>query len=272
MGGDRFELLLFSTEREFVSEAVDAGVDGIIVDWEIVGKARRQARADTEINHDTLDDLKRVRSWVDLPVLCRINPPGLMTAREVEEAIGAGADELLLPMVRSAREVESLLDAVGGRCGVGVLVETEAIVSQVEELARLPLSRLYVGLNDLTIDRGSPTLFEPVADGTVERVRRAVDAPFGFAGLTDPGRGHPIPCRLLIGELTRLGSSFSFLRRSYRRDVRGRGQAAVIAELRAALARARTRGSVEVERDRLELEDAIAFWPRECTGGHLELR
>jgi hypothetical protein len=258
---DRFELLLFSTEREFVLEASEAGIDGIIVDWEVAGKERRQAGADTEINHDTLEDLERVRSWVDVPVLCRINSPGPMTERELERAIGAGADEVLVPMVRSAHELERVIDAARGRCGVGVLIETVEAVQRVREFASLPLSRLYVGLNDLAIDRRSSSIFTALVDGTVERVSLAVDGSFGFGGLTAPDRGQPIPCRLLIGELIRLGSSFSFLRRSYKRDVGGEGQAGLITRLRSALTEARARTSLEVERDRLELREAVAAWP-----------
>jgi len=74
--GHHFELLLFSTDPAFIEEAVAAGVDGIVVDWEVAGKRRRQAGADTEINADTVEDLMRVRSWVEARVLCRINPPG----------------------------------------------------------------------------------------------------------------------------------------------------------------------------------------------------
>lgn len=258
---DRFELLLFSTEREFVREAVEAGIDGIIVDLEVAGKERRQAGADTEINHDTLEDLERVRSWVDIPVLCRINSPGPMTERELERAIGAGADEVLVPMVRSPHELERVIDAARGRCGIGALIETVEAVQRAQEFARLPLSRVYVGLNDLAIDRRSANIFTALVDGTVERLSSALDGSFGFGGLTDPERGHPIPCRLLIGELARLGSAFSFLRRSYKRDVGGGDQSELVARLRLALADARARTPLELERDRRELGEAVAAWP-----------
>ena len=261
-----FELLLFSTDRDYVREAVAAGVDGIVIDWEAAGKRRRQAGADTEINRDTVEDLRRVRSSVDARVLCRINPPGALTEREVEAAIGAGADEVLVPMVRSPTELERVIEAAAGRCGVGTLIETIAAVEGARELAMLPLSRVYVGLNDLAIERRTSRIFDAVADGTVERVSRAVDRPFGFAGLTAPERGAPIPCRLLIGELVRLGSSFSFLRRTYKRDVRRGEQAASIARLIEAIVAARGRAPFEVERDRSELEAAIAAWPRGDAG------
>jgi len=258
---DRFELLLFSTEREFVLEAAEAGIDGIIVDWEVAGKERRQAGADTEINHDTVRDLERVRSWVEVPVLCRINSPGPMTGRELERAIDAGADEVLVPMARSPHELERVIAAAHGRCGVGALIETVDAVQKVQEFASLPLSRLYVGLNDLAIDRRAPSIFTALVDGTVERVSSAVHGSFGFGGLTAPDRGHPIPCRLLIGEMARLGSCFSFLRRSYKRDVDEAGQVELVTRLRSALTEACARTPLEIERDRRELGEAVAAWP-----------
>jgi hypothetical protein len=243
-----FDLILFSTRADFIRSAVAAGVSGVIVDWESLGKRERQASNDTQINGDTLEDLRRVRACTRARVLCRINPFGDATEREVEEAIEAGADELMLPMVRSPMEPAAVLKQVAGRCGVGILVETVRACQLVDELAQLPLSRVYVGLNDLAIDRGVSDIFRAVADGTVERIRGAFELPFGFAGLTLPERGHPIPCRLLIGELIRLGCSFSFLRRSFHADVR----------LRAALVAAGRRSPEAVERDRVGLRARIA--------------
>jgi hypothetical protein len=256
-----FELVLFSIHPPFISRAVKAGVGGIIVDWERLGKADRQAGADTQLNHATLEDLRQVRASTDVPVLCRINGCGETTAAEVEEAVGGGADEILLPMVRSVEEVERVLERVRGRCGVGILVETVAATRLVDKLASLPLSRVYVGLNDLAIERKTPNIFTAVADGTLEQIRDAFrDVPFGFGGLTLPERGEPIPCRLLIGEMARLDCAFSFLRRSFYRDIQGRDLAVEIPRILEALEAARQRNPETVDRDRLALKQAIARW------------
>ena len=52
-------------------------------------------------------------------------------------------------------EVDRTLDLVAGRCGLGILIETQDAVDRAAALARRPLSRIYVGLNDLRIDRRS---------------------------------------------------------------------------------------------------------------------
>jgi hypothetical protein len=256
-----FALLLFSTSPLLIRQAVAAGVQGIVVDWEYLGKERRQQCADTQIGHDTVEDLERVRACTDGPVICRVNGPGAATGAELERAIQAGADEILLPMIRTVGEVEGVLNQVRDRCGVGILIETEAAVAAAPRLARLPLTRVYVGLNDLAIERGTPNLFAAVADGTVERLRHLFRVPFGFAGLTLPERGFPIPCRLLIGEMARLECAFSFLRRSFHRDIRDRDPAVEVPALLDALRRAGTRAPEAVAADRALLERAIRAWP-----------
>lgn len=255
-----FELFLFSSDPATIEPAVAAGVSGVVVDWERVGKRHRQAGADTQIGEDTVDDLRRVRACTSGRVICRIDNDELLLEEQIESAIAAGADEILLPMVRSAGTVERVLDEANGRCGIGILVETVAAVAEAAALAALPLSRVYVGLNDLAIDRGTSNIFEPLLDGTIEEVRQHFALPFGFAGLTVVDAGSPIPCRLIIGELIRLDCTFSFLRRSYHADMRGRSPARETPRLRLALETASRRTLAEVERDRDELIVAVEEW------------
>lgn len=255
-----FSLVLFSVAPDFIRKAVQAGIRDIIVDCECRGKERRQAGADTEINSYTAADVRRVRRATSARVLCRINGPGPDTPVEVEAAIQAGADELMIPMVRSPWEVEAVLRAVGNRRPVGILVETVAAVNCVSDLASFPLSRVYVGLNDLAIERRTPNLFTALVDGTLDRIRSAFDVPFGFGGLTLPDRGSPVPCRLLIGEMARLSCSFSFLRRSFCADIRGRDINAEVPRILEALSIANSRTAREEARDRSELLAAVESW------------
>lgn len=266
MPPDAFRLTLFSTDASIITQAVAAGVDALIVDWEHIGKAERQLGADTQINYDTLDDLRRVRAVTSAAnaahqqsarVLCRVNAPGPTTAAEIEAAAAAGADEILLPMVRRPGEAEAALRYAAGQCGVGILVETVEAIACAPDLAALPLTRVYIGLNDLAIARGSPSIFAPLADGTLERLRGLFGQPFGFGGLTLPDRGEPLPCRLLIAEMARLGCSFSFLRRSFLRDMAGRAFADEVPRLKEAIADAQARPAAAVARDRQALDTAL---------------
>ncbi len=100
-----------------------------------------------------------------------------------------------------------------------------------------------------------------MTDGTVDQVRRAFHVPFGVAGLTLPERGEPIPCRLLIGEMARLDCHFSFLRRSFHRDIIGRDLAVEVPRLLEALRQARSRPPEVVARDRAAFEAAVVALP-----------
>lgn len=251
------DLFLFTVDPRFAAVAVAAGAAGVIVDWERRGKARRQAGEGTQINGDTPADLAAVRAATPGRVLCRVNGAGPWTRHEIDLAVRLGADEVLLPMVRRPEEVDLALEAVAGRCGLGILVETEDGVDRVEELAARPLSRVYLGLNDLRIDRGSDVLFAPLVDGTVDRVRAACRAPFGVAGLTRPEAGRPVPSRLLAAELARVGASFTFLRRSFTADVAGRDLRVEVPRILASCDRAGRRTDGQVLADRAELISAI---------------
>jgi hypothetical protein len=252
------DLFVFTVDPGFARDVVAAGAAGVVVDWEHRGKHRRQAGADTEVNAHTPADLARVRAATPGRVLCRLNAVGAWTAEELARAVDLGADEVLLPMVRRPDEVDHALALAGDRVGVGILIETDDAVRRVADLVARPLSRVYVGLNDLRIDRGSDALFAPLVDGTVEGLRRATPQPFGVAGLTVPEAGHPVPTRLLAAELARLDASFTFLRRSFHADVAGRDVAVEVPRILAAMAQARHCPPAQVAADRAALCAAVA--------------
>jgi hypothetical protein len=255
------DLFLFTVDPAWGADVVAAGAAGIVVDWERRGKARRQLGEGTQINADTPADLARMRAATDGRLLCRINGYGPWTGGEVDEAIARGADEILLPMVRTVEEVDRTLDLVAGRCGVGILIETQDAVDRAADLARRPLSRIYVGLNDLRIDRRSVELFRPLVDGTVDVVRAHVAQPFGVGGLTLPGGGFPVSSDLLAAELVRLGTDFTFLRRSFTADMAGRDPFAEVPRLLASVAGLRNGLPMETAERRARFVAAVEGRP-----------
>ena len=265
------ELFLFTCDPDLATRAVAAGVDGIVVDWERAGKHDRQASAGTEINADTIEDLCRIRAASGSRILCRINAVGDETADEVEAAVEAGADELLVPMVRCREDVQLAVDIARGRIEVGILVETVEAVEGAIELGELPISRVFVGLNDLAIERQSPSIFSALIDGTVEAVRAAFTAPFGVAGLTVPDAGDPLPCRLLMGELARLRCEYTFLRRSFRRDIVGRDLDVEVPRMREAVLQATNRSHEDVRDEHTELTRMIRELETSAAGHHLAI-
>ncbi|SNR69020.1 aldolase/citrate lyase family protein [Blastococcus mobilis] len=255
------DLFLFTVDPGWGADVVAAGAAGIVVDWERRGKARRQLGEGTQINADTPDDLARMRAATDGRLLCRINGHGPWTGDEVDEAIARGADEILLPMVRTPDEVDRTLDLVAGRCGLGILIETQDAVDRARQLALRPLSRIYVGLNDLRIDRRSVELFRPLVDGTVDDVRAEVAQPFGVGGLTLPESGFPVPSGLLAAELVRLGTDFTFLRRSFTADMVGRDPFVEVPRLLDSVAELRDAAAAEARERRARFVAAVEAGP-----------
>jgi hypothetical protein len=251
------DLFLFTVDPRWGADVVAAGAAGIVVDWERRGKACRQLGEGTQINSDTPDDLSRMRAATPGRLLCRINGYGPWTGGEVDEAIARGADEILLPMVRTPDEVDRTLDLVAGRCGLGILIETQDAVVAAAALARRPLSRIYVGLNDLRIDRRSDQLFRPLVDGTVDAVRAEVAVPFGVGGLTLPGGGFPVSSDLLAAELVRTGADFTFLRRSFTADMAGRDPFTEVPRLLRTLAALRAAPAEDAAERRAAFVEAV---------------
>ncbi len=256
---ESFEMFLFATEERNVVSAVDAGISGLVVDWETDGKYDRQKEADTQINWDSPETLRSVRSFTDATILCRINGNSSFQKckEEIRLALAGGASEILLPMVRTVEEVESVLEVVDGRCGVGILIETQEAVELADALGTLPLSRVYVGLNDLAIDRKSQTIFSAMVDGTVDYVRKCISVPFGVAGLTLPGCGDPIPSILLFSEMARLQCSFTFLRRSFTRDICGKEVSVEVPCMKETLRKAFLSSAHEKAANHEKLRDCI---------------
>ncbi len=217
----KFELFLFTTNPKIAKECLDAGVDGIIIDWENKEKDSRQDGYSTQINYDSVEDLANIRNATDKKILCRINKFNLAySIPEIEDAIKFGADEIFLPMIENPQDVQNALDIVNGRCQVAILIETKNAVRNAESFKNLPLSRIYIGLNDLHISSGSSNLFEPLTNNTIPFIKEIFpDIPVGVGGITHPTKGSPIPCNILIQQYVNLKMEFSFLRRSFLKDM-----------------------------------------------------
>ncbi|MFO1462615.1 MAG: aldolase/citrate lyase family protein [bacterium] len=252
-----FQLFLFSVQATTIRQAREAGIDGLVVDWESRGKESRQSGFDTQINHDTVDDLRRTRELFAGTILCRVNSDHPGREEEIEAAIAGGADEIMLPMVRTPREVLLALEQIRGRARLGILLETREALNHASDFAALPLSRVYLGLNDLAIERGEPNIFRFLLEAGLPELRQSFRCPFGFGGLTLPEAGDPIPCALLMGEMARLDCRFSFLRRSFLRDIQGREMGHEVPRIRQALRKNFDRSPERIQADRLALEAAI---------------
>ena len=218
--------LMYITNNPAVSAiAQDAGVDRIFVDMEYIGKSDRQGGMDTVQSHHTVEDVSRIRQILNRSeLLVRCNPihektecyPG--SEDEIDAIVRAGADIIMLPYFKTAREVHRFLSNVGGRCRTSLLLETPEAVACVDESLSIPgIDEVHIGLNDLSLGYGRKFMFELLADGTVEQLRRKCEAhgiPYGFGGIASLGKGM-LPSEYIIQEHCRLGSGCAILSRSF---------------------------------------------------------
>ena len=218
--------LMYITNRPDIAQIAEtAGADRIFVDMEFIGKDQRQKGLDTVKSHHTIDDVRVIKNAVEsAQVLVRVNPihdalPDYPSSGdEIDGAVAAGADIVMLPFFKTVAEVRSFLDFVGGRTRTMLLVETPEAVAQIDDILALPgIDEVHIGINDLSIGYGLPFMFQLLADGTVERLCRKfckADILYGFGGIAAPGGGE-LPAEYIIREHYRLGSGCVILSRSF---------------------------------------------------------
>ena len=218
--------LMYITNRPDVAQIAEkAGVDRIFVDMEYVGKDERQAGLDTVKSHHTIDDIKIIRKVIkSAKLLVRINPIGDKTETfigsetEINDAINAGADILMLPMFKTEEEVIRFIKLVDGRAKTMLLVETPEAAKSINEIIKIPgIDEIHIGLNDMHLALKKKFMFELLADGTVDEICKAIanaGIPYGFGGIARIGYGM-LPAEYVIKEHYRLKSSFAILSRSF---------------------------------------------------------
>ncbi len=215
-------VLTFWTSDPAAAHAADAaGVDRIGVDLDRLGKAERQAGLGSWMSPHTLEDLERLRPVVARARLfARINPLHDATANEVEGALEAGAQVLMLPMFRSAGDVARFVELVAGRARVVALLETAEAVAGIDAVVRVPgLDELHIGVNDLALSLGLRTRFDVFLNPAAERVSKAAAGaglPLGIGGIGRPSdTSLPIPPDLVYAQYPRLGATAALISRSF---------------------------------------------------------
>lgn len=218
--------LMYITNNPIVAEiAQAAGVDRLWVDMEYIGKEERQGGMDTVKSHHTIEDVKAMRAVVkSAELLVRINPihdatEGYCgTEEEIEQAIAAGADVLMLPMFKTKGEVARFLNGVGGRVKTILLFETAEAVANIDEILSVPgIQEVHIGLNDLHLAYQMKFMFELLCEGTVEKLCKTFEdkkVKYGFGGIARVGLGM-LPAEYIIAEHYRLGSTAAILSRGF---------------------------------------------------------
>lgn len=224
---------MYITNRpEIAKIAESAGVDWIFVDMEFIGKDDRQGGLDTVQNHHTIDDIRNVKAAVNkAKVLVRINPihkgyKGYMDSdEEIEAAINAGADILMLPFFHSVDEVKTFIafvknasEKMNTHVKACLLLETPESAILIDDILSVPgIDLVHIGLNDLHLAMGMKFMFQLLTNGILDQLASKIKAkgiPFGFGGIARLSGG-TLPGSYVLKEHYRLGSSMVIIGRSF---------------------------------------------------------
>lgn len=213
------KLMYITNQPEIARIAEEYSVDRIFVDLETLGKEERQAGMNTVKSRHTPEDVSAVRSAISkAELLVRVNPLHEGSAAEIDDVIARGADIVMLPMFRTAADARAFTAMVGGRAKAMLLLENREAEANIDEILAVDgIDEIHIGLNDLHLSYGMDFMFQPLANGQVDRLAEKIrqkGIPFGFGGIARLDEGL-LPARFVIAEHYRLGSRMAILSRSF---------------------------------------------------------
>lgn len=197
--------------------AEQSGLDSIMLDWE--QKTAESETADGPV--DTTHDLEQLVSELEIPISVRINGTKDGLEDEVNIACEYGAQYIMFPMAVHEDDIHKFIDLVNGRAQTIIQIETQQLVNRVDKIRNIQWDYAYIGMLDLASSRGEDSIWPLFLDHTIENIVTTLHGrSVGFGGITVAGGGSPVPFTMLLHEMTRLSCALSFMRRSFKREVK----------------------------------------------------
>lgn len=222
---ENLKLMYITNRPEIAAIAEQTGTDRVFVDMEYIGKSQRQGGMDTVQSRHTTADVRALRGTLQkAQLLVRCNPIHEATAdyvssqEEIDSILESGADIIMLPYFKTAKEVEQFVRLVDGRAKTLPLMETREAAENADEILQVDgIDEIYIGLNDMSLSYGYRFMFQLLANGTVDTLAEKFHKkglPFGFGGIASL-KGGMLPGEYVLKEHYRLGSSRVILSRSF---------------------------------------------------------
>ena len=194
-------------------------VSTIMIDLEINGKKERQGHLNTRISAShNISDILKVSQLIDKSeLMVRVNPIGTDSITEISKCIELGCDRIMLPMFKSAKEVEEFLRIVDNKVKINLLFETVESLLCVKDILSIYRGDIHFGLNDLHIQFGYKFIFEVLFNNdfnTAVDYVRVNGVNFGIGGIARVGHGK-IPSEIIYNEYINLGATSTILSRDF---------------------------------------------------------
>lgn len=188
----------------FVEKSATSGADAILLDLEDSVPAERKAEARAAL----ATAIPIARSG-GADVLVRVNRPIGQAVGDIEAAVAAGADGILLTKVLGPDHVQLAAELLTGAMRIIPMIETAAALQRMAEIARASprIAGLLVGAEDLAAECGAASDDEIIAMAKRQMVLAAVAAgvaPLGTLGTVADYR-NPEKIRALVARSRRAG-------------------------------------------------------------------
>ncbi len=217
--------LFYITNNIIEAQIVDnLDIDWIFIDLEKIGKKERQIGRDTVLSNHSITDVENIKSKIfNTKIIVRCNPIGEWSEKEFDEfnARSSEIDMVILPYFKTKDEVKIFIDLLDtSKIDPALLIETSDAIINLEKILKIfPFKYFHIGLNDLHIERGTISMFEPYVDGTLMKISsifKKNNQNFGIGGIGKIGANmFPSP-ECILNEQIRLKSNGVILSRSFK--------------------------------------------------------
>jgi hypothetical protein len=217
----RFEFTMITNNPLIAAGADRAGVDHIGLDFETLGKRKRQPDKAEWVSDHKIEEVSAVRGVLrHAKLFARVDPIHGDSPQQINTLLDLGVNSMMLPMFTSAAEVEKFVNLVAGRAYVTLLLETAQAVKCVDDILRVQgIDEVTIGLNDLHRDLGKKSHFEILTSDlmlTLSEKVRAKSIRFGFGTLAKTSDVHlPVSPDLICAQYPRLEATTCRLHRYF---------------------------------------------------------
>tara|TARA_A100001011_G_C14321791_1_gene851117 strand:- start:1584 stop:2417 length:834 start_codon:yes stop_codon:yes gene_type:complete len=217
--------LFYITNNISEAQIVDnLDIDWIFIDLEKIGKKERQVGRNTLFSDHSITDIEKIKNKIhNTKIIVRCNPIGEWSEKEFNElnARDSEIDMVILPYFKTKEEVNIFINLLDTRkIEPALLVETLDAITNLDEIIKIfPFRYLHLGLNDLHIERGTLSMFEPYVDGTLTKISSILkrnNQDFGIGGIGRIGANMSPSPECILTEHIRLKSNGVILSRSFK--------------------------------------------------------
>lgn len=207
--------LIFSLNNlQLASEVCSHGVSNFVVDWEDL--LRKYPHSSLDDKKEILDMFrKRLKSQY---IIARTIASGEQTEHDISIAVNSGANEVMISGITEIDQIyhfKHLLEHTN--VSLSVVLETKQLLAEAKQLSQIDLSRIHLGLFDLTNSLGFKSIFNLLSSGVIESTFELLSQSHKLSALSiSPDLDSlPISAHLVAAKMVSMGASYMFLRRSF---------------------------------------------------------